>query len=204
MASINGHTETNDSYLLAVNSVSEHVFPRNASKIQKRFLRRYLRKPLEVSTRQYAARVSEINDYFAYFPIEGNEAAPTKLPVDEIVDILEFGCPPKWQRQMILQDFDAGSSTVSQFVSFCDRIERASDFSSSDSKSRRPDKSEERRSKKARRSSRDAEERSRRSGTNKLYCSYHGMCNHATKDCEHLGKKKKSSRGYPTNDSKKK
>ena len=37
VASVGGHTKTNESYLLLLNSVSEHVFPRNAEKLQKRF-----------------------------------------------------------------------------------------------------------------------------------------------------------------------
>ena len=137
----------NDLYLLAVNTVSKKLFPRNAAKIQKRFLRRYLRKPETMSTRHYATRVSEINDLFAYFPIKANNAAPGRLPIDNLFDILEFGCPPKWQKQMILQDFDVTTSTVSQFVDFCDQIKRAKYFDTNDLKSCRREKNDKRRAK---------------------------------------------------------
>ena len=50
VVSISGHTETNDWYRVAVNSVSKHVFPRNAAKLQKRLLRCYLRKPEDTNT----------------------------------------------------------------------------------------------------------------------------------------------------------
>ena len=69
MISVPEHTKTNDFYFLAANVVSKKLFPRNATKMQKRFLRCYLCKPETMSTRHYAARVSEINNFFMYFPI---------------------------------------------------------------------------------------------------------------------------------------
>ena len=46
------------------------------------------------------ARVIKINDYLAEFPptIVGGDAI--KLPDGELLDLLEFGIPIKWQRQM--------------------------------------------------------------------------------------------------------
>lgn len=49
--SVLNHTETNATYVLTLNAVLEYVFPRNATKMQKRFLRLYLWKLEEVSTR---------------------------------------------------------------------------------------------------------------------------------------------------------
>ena len=77
---VKGHIKTNDLYILAVNSVSEHVFFRNAVKMQKCFLRWYLSKLDLMSTRQYVVRVSKINGCFAYFPKWGKQRSSQKNP----------------------------------------------------------------------------------------------------------------------------
>ena len=66
------------------------------------------------------ARVCEINNLLARFPGADENS---KLPEDELLDILEFGMPNSWQRAMTLQDFDPVEHTVSEFVSFCERLE---------------------------------------------------------------------------------
>ena len=77
VSSIDGHTETLASFKLAMMAVSQDVFPKRAAQTQKRYLRRYLRKPAEMTTKKYAARVVEINSYFKYFPwVEGSSSAP--------------------------------------------------------------------------------------------------------------------------------
>lgn len=97
---------------------------------------------------------------------------------------------------MILQDLDKSISTISQFLSFCDRIERANDFNKTDSKSRQPKKAKEHHTKKPRCSDKVPRECSRMSGLHIKYYSCHGQCNHTSEECETLNRKKKYSRGY--------
>ena len=49
--------------------------------------------------------------------------APTALPTDELLDLLEFGIPLKWQQQMYLQGFEPINRTVNEFVEFCTQLE---------------------------------------------------------------------------------
>ena len=79
-----------------------------------------------MNTKKYAALVVEINNFFNYFPVDvGIASTPEKLPTDELVDILEFGCPPTWQKEMIIQNFDVTAASISEFVDFCERLEMA-------------------------------------------------------------------------------
>ena len=78
-------------------SESSHgrCFPPKALLNQKQFMRCFLRKLVEMTAKDYIARVCKINSYLTAFPTEpGREA--TKLPTDELLDLLEFGVPLRW------------------------------------------------------------------------------------------------------------
>ena len=82
-----------------------------------------------MGTKKYVARIVEMNNFFEYFPKDpATDRRPKKLADDKLVDILEFGCPPKWQKEMIIQDFDSTKATIPEFVHFCERLERAHHF----------------------------------------------------------------------------
>lgn len=119
-----GANETNTSYEWCMDAVARHVFPKRASQLQKRYMRRFIRKPATMSTKQFAARLQELNAYLPKFPTAvPGQAAISKLEDDEIVDIMEFGVPRSWQRKMIEHDFDVMTASIHDFVDFCDRME---------------------------------------------------------------------------------
>jgi hypothetical protein len=119
-----GSNETNAAYESCMDALARHVFPKRALQLQKRYMRRFVRKPAEMSTRQFAARLQELNAYLAKFPTTApGQPAPDKLDDDEIVDIMEFGVPRSWQRKMVEHDFDAMTSSIASFIDFCDRME---------------------------------------------------------------------------------
>lgn len=47
----------------------------------------------------------------------------TKVPDDELLDLLDFGIPSSLQEAMTLQDFNPVEHTISKFVSFCEHME---------------------------------------------------------------------------------
>jgi hypothetical protein len=53
-------------------------------------MRKHLKKPLELSTRQTAAALSRINNYLPLFP-DGSE--DSKFTPEELLDILECSLP---------------------------------------------------------------------------------------------------------------
>jgi hypothetical protein len=112
--------ETNNHFNLTLQNLTTHIFPQRCLAFQKRYMRRYMRKPREMTTRAFAARVAELNTYLEEFPpFEANQ----ELDDPEIMDILENGVPGTWSKNMVLQGFDPVESTITEFVAFCERHE---------------------------------------------------------------------------------
>ena len=89
VATTEHHTETKELLKLALSAVADTVFPKRAAQIQRRYVRRFLRKPANMTTKSYVAQVVEINNFSAFFPRDSvTNAPPTKLPTDKLVDIL--------------------------------------------------------------------------------------------------------------------
>ena len=82
-----------------------------------------MKKPLSMTVQEYVSRVGELNQYLTEFPPSAVALTITKLPEDELMDILEFSVPQSWKRQMLLMDFNPIDSTPAQFVNFCQRLE---------------------------------------------------------------------------------
>jgi hypothetical protein len=109
-------------------AVTEEVFPRNAARIQKRWLRRYLNKPKNMSTRDFIARVCEINNCFPYFPSrytdDGTPYPEPKLEDDELLDILYQAMPKPWQIELTKNGFDLDYSSIDDLRSLCECYEQ--------------------------------------------------------------------------------
>jgi hypothetical protein len=114
-------SETDATFQQCLNSLTTHVFPQRALRIQKRYMRRYMRKPREMKMRHFRSRVVEMNNYLARFPAKFNESQ--KLDDEELMDLLEFAIPNGWQREMVLQGFDASKASIQELVEFCERLE---------------------------------------------------------------------------------
>ena len=111
---------TNEHFKHCLNDLAHHVFPRRALSTQKRYMRRFLRKPRAMTAREFVTRLVEINDLLERFPpFQANQ----KLPDDELLDIAEFAVPPNWQKQMVLQGFNPVEHTTSEFIEFAERLE---------------------------------------------------------------------------------
>ena len=164
-------------------AVTSHVFPDRAYQTQKRWMRRFMRKPRETATADFVARVKEINEYFLHYPmLRDGTLLPTKLEDDELLDILEFGSPPSWQAEFLLQGYDPTEGTISDFVKFCRTLETVEEHNKSSTEVRSTSK----RGKKRGHSSNDDTGNDKASGTkhNKLKeCMLHGTGNHDTNNC---------------------
>ena len=68
-----------------LNTVRDSVFPCRAAATQKQCMRHFLKKPLSVTTREWLARVFEINKCLPRFPPSGDPpVAVTKLDQDKL------------------------------------------------------------------------------------------------------------------------
>ena len=106
--------EDDVTFLLGVQALTSHLFPQRAWRMQKRYMRHYMRKPRDMKMRVYRNRVVELNNYLERFPTVFN--ATQKIDEDEIVDILEFGTPNKWQSEMVRLGFDSAVSNSQELV----------------------------------------------------------------------------------------
>ena len=88
-------------------------------------MRRFLKKPQGMLVHKHIACVIEINNYLKDFPpaiVGGNT---TKIPDNELMDLLEFGIPIKWQHKIQVQNFEPMSRTLRDFQDFCKQLETA-------------------------------------------------------------------------------
>ena len=169
--------ETNVHFTQAVNSLIEHVFPSRALAIQKRVMRRNFRKPKEMTTRTFMARLVEINNYLSQFPpFNGDDQ---KMDEEELLDIGEYAVPSSWQRQMVMHDYDPTEGTTQDLVAFCKRIEQVEQLKDLDAPipKKKPVKSDD----------------SNRAARPKKWCDYCETRTHNTRDCYKLRDLKRKS-----------
>ena len=118
-------TETLEHFALVLQDMGTYVFPRRALQMEKRFMRRYMRKPRKLKMREFMARVEELNHDLRYFPLF---VVGARLLEDELLDIYENGVPNSWQKQFLLQGFDPIEHTKQEFLEFCKRLEATEDI----------------------------------------------------------------------------
>jgi len=93
----------------------------------KRYLRREARKPVDMKVRTYLLHINHINhEEIPELPPNFNTAQ--SLSADEITEILLYGTPKSWQREMDRQDFDPMAKTAQEIVKLMENIEMSEDF----------------------------------------------------------------------------
>ena len=182
-------SETVANFTECMNAVARSIFPRDAARNQKRYMRRFLRKPATMLTRDFVSRVIEINNYFPSFPqIEAENGVLTdveKLPNDELLDIFAFGVPNSWQKAMTLQDFDPPSHTLQEFISFCERMEQIENHEKPEGSSAKASKKNKKKSSSSEDKDSSSKKRGRDDGPKN--CLLHGDdCGHETHRCHAL------------------
>lgn len=197
--------ETIANYRLARQDLITHVFPHRALLMQKRYMRRFLRKPQDTKIREFMARLVEINAYLDEFPpFEVGQS----LPNDEIMEIAEYAVPVTWQRTMVIQGYDpmAHGQTVT-FVEFCERIEftegDSGNTTNNGSKTKTDSKNGHIGGKSHAKSSAGGNKSSnKRKHSEESYCEYHGVSGHSTGECKvMLAQAKKMRENFETHKS---
>ena len=95
-------SETNETFKQVIKTVTKHVFPKSAYQKQKSYMRRFLKKPRDLNTKQFVERVIHINELLKQFPDPSSTRTATKIPEGEILDLLEVSMPHAWQQHMRL------------------------------------------------------------------------------------------------------
>jgi hypothetical protein len=95
------------------------VCPYKALEKQKRFMRRKMRKPHDMRIRQFVNHLHRIN--YEELPQLPPFGPNQPLSQDELLDIVLFGIPKSWIKEMDRQDFDPfKQTTLTQVVDFCE------------------------------------------------------------------------------------
>ena len=150
----------------------------------KRYLRREARKPVDMGVKTYLMHLMRINaEEIPRCPPSYDIAQC--LSEDELVDILLFGTPKSWQREMDRQGFDPLAKTPAEVVAFMERIEMSEDFDA-DKKVVKVNNQKTNNNKK--------KNTSTGSGGSK-YCMLHGNCSHSTEECNTLKAEAKKLKG---------
>ena len=186
-------TETQDHYETVIAAVIKHVFPQKALPTQKRHMRRFLRKPREMSIRAFCARLTEINKYLESFPPAGDGAK--QLEQDELLDIAEFAVPATWQKTMVMHGFDPTMHTMQEFVEFCERLEYAEGFEPNTGNTGAKSQKESKNPKDGpfhAKSSEKGNNKKRKSSDK--WCIYHQTDSHDTGDCKVMQSQAKKMR----------
>ena len=174
----------------ALNFVVSQLLPRKVLAKVKRDVRRNMRKPHDMKIRQYYQNLYRIN--FEEIPNLPPFNANQALTNDELVDVLLFGTPKSWQKEMDKQGFDPVDNSLDDLVTMMENIEAAEEFS--------PDNKTDGNKKKGSSSNNNKNKRSS-NGNGEQYCMLHGKGNHATEDCIKLKAEAKRLKGNSNGDS---
>lgn len=140
---------TMDTLKEGIRAVVTYMAPTKALTRQKRWMRRFCRKPAGMSIRSFANHVTRINnEELPLLPPFGARRDQMLSP-DEIIDVVLNGIPRSWMKEMDKQGFDPVEKELQEVVDFCERMENAEDFEpareggktkSNDGKSNKPHK----------------------------------------------------------------
>ena len=177
----------------SIEEMIEAILPRRVLARVKRFLRRECRKPHDMKVKIYLQHLLRINhgELDNLPPFQPNQ----NLSMDELLDIVLFGTPKSWQKEMDRQGFDPMIKTLNEVTHFMEQIEAAEEF---EPKPNNNDKSKNKSSNKGKGYSKTP------NGNSKPFCMYHGQCGHTSEECtvlQEMSKQKKAKfeRGSSSN-----
>jgi len=187
-----------DDHKEGLNAVLTARCPYKVLEKQKRFMRRKMRKPHGMTTRQYVNHLQRINEteLIALPPFKGRNASFSE---EEFKEIILFGIPNSWKKDMDKFDFDPYEHTVKELVEFCERME-ASDDTGNDNRGN-SDESPKKKSKSSK-TKFDKYSHKKKKVNGEKWCDYHETDTHTTAECTVM-KKLKASKGEGNSTTKK-
>ena len=193
----------NDDVMAGNYGVVTYMSPVKALARIKRYLRRKCRKPANMTVREFYNHFHRINaEEIPLLPPGFSDAQ--KLSNDEIVDILLFAFPAKWQGEMQRQGFDPYGTGVTPeaILHFAERMEAAEAMDGSSST-----KKVDNHSKGSGKSNSKKVAKKNNGGSGERFCHYHGKNpTHDSNQCKVLqkmansAKENSSSSSYPKKD----
>ena len=174
----------------------QEMMPKKILARAKREVRRDMRKPADMTIRDYYNHLQRINLLeLHHLPPFGTGQI---FANDDIIDILIYGIPKSWQREMDRQGFDPYTTTDPiDTVAFLEQIEAAEEFDTNANKSNSNGNGNSKKKSSSSGSAKKTSDKDASSSSKKVYCEEHGWnYSHSTSECKVLnggGKKQKSS-----------
>lgn len=176
-----------------IKAMTAYIFPQKALRTQTRWMRRQMRKPLDMKIRDYVARVQELNSMLKDFPPIREGGTPKKMDEDELKDIIECSAPNSWRKQMDLQGFDVMDEEIVDIVDMMERIERHEEKPKPKDQTNGANKNNKNTNNKGSKKRKFDDDNGE-----KKFCMMHGWGNHSTDECKTiknmLGEKKANCR----------
>ena len=163
-------------------NVVQQLLPQRVLARVKRYIRRECRKPADMKVRTYYNHLMRINvdEIPRLPPFEDDQ----KFSQDELLDILLFGTPKSWQREMEKQGFDPMEKKLNQVIDKMESLESTEDFEH--------DNNTKSVAKKGNGNGKGGKKSTNSKGKQQnLYCMLHGEGGHKTEDCYQLQKEAK-------------
>ncbi len=162
----------------AIQHVVRGLIPVKALQRIKRFMRRECRKPVDMKVRTFYQHLVRMN--LVELPKLPPFNAYNSLSTDELLDIILYGVPKSWVREMDRQGFDPMLNTLDTVITFLEQIESAEE-----AEGKRANTDNQSGNKKNNKSNKKAKGSSD-NGKGQKYCSYHGKGNHSSDECNKL------------------
>jgi hypothetical protein len=105
----------------AIVQVTKTIFLHCALELQQLWMKRYMRKPEELTTRKMAGAITRINNYLPMFP---DATAASKFSESDLIGLLEWSLPEDWRSKFDLDGYIPTMHTKARLIEECEAIER--------------------------------------------------------------------------------
>jgi hypothetical protein len=99
--------------------LSKQYVPLDGLAKQKAYLRYHLRLG-NIGVKPFVARLQELNNYLSYFP---NGSRASKLPDDELIEIIDRAKPLEWHVAMLTANIDPSTMSLQEVTEYFERLE---------------------------------------------------------------------------------
>eukprot|EP00957_Ditylum_brightwellii_P200124 15256379-Ditylum_brightwellii.AAC.1 len=113
----NKEVKDGPAFTKCLTAVTEHIFPRKAYKMQKKYIWNIC-KSLRLGSCKWILQMIKLNDYLVHFPVLDGVTA-TKISHMEFIDILEDRIPYQWKLEFKKEGFDLSLAILKEFLDTC-------------------------------------------------------------------------------------
>jgi Tfp pilus assembly protein PilE len=112
---------TNDMITKGLEEVAKSVFPYRALEIQKNWMRRIMKKPVNMTFRVMNTAVNRMNNALKHFP---GATATSAFTEEQLVEILQWTIPARWVSKFDLDGYIITEHSRAKLVAQCEAMER--------------------------------------------------------------------------------